>query len=178
MDSFLALAWALVNLTLSSLHLCTILNLDTKNELMNVFTYLLATQIPWAISPQYVLLFMRRSSQSFSLEINSFLKPFGSMCLVLWSCLLPIFISFWLPLILLLMKQSIPLTFLWESGYKTNTSLKMLGTSTYVDSLPLMRLESSWDSGDFLHDFLAFQRLDSHYFIFNKEYIRHSQPLL
>ena len=44
-----------------------------------------------------------------------------------------------------------------------------LSVGIRVDSLPLMRLESSWDSGDFLHDFLAFQRLDSHYFIFNKE---------
>ena len=49
---------------------------------------------------------------------------------------------------------------------------------TYVDSLPLMRLESSWDSGDLLDDFLGVDGLDSHYFIFNKEYTRHSQPLL
>jgi hypothetical protein len=46
---------------------------------------------------------------------------------------------------------------------------------TYVDSLPLMRLESSWDTGDLLNDFLVRDGLDSHYFIFNKEYMRHSQ---
>lgn len=40
-----------------------------------------------------------------------------------------------------------------------------LSVGIRVDSLPLMRLESSWDSGDFLHDFLAFQRLDSQLFL-------------
>jgi len=73
------------------------------------------------------------------------------------------------------MKQSIPLTFLWESGCKmTKIGLNGLKLGTYVDSLPLMRLESSWDTGDLLHDLLVVQGLDSHYFIFNKEYMRHS----
>ena len=122
---------------------------------------------------------MRRSSISFSLQISIFLKPFGRRCLVFLSCLLPIFGIFWVPLILLLVKQSIPLTFLWESGYKTTkTALKRMKKGTYVDSLPLMGLESSWDPGDLLDNFLVVDGLDSHYFIFNKEYTRHSQPLL
>ena len=77
------------------------------------------------------------------------------------------------------MKQSIPLTFLWESGYNIRKKgFDREKFETYVDSLPLMRLESSWDSGDLLDDFLVFDGLDSHYFIFNKEYTRHSQALL
>lgn len=60
-DSFLDFAWALVSLTLSSLALCTILNLETitnsvsdENEMdgWEMRTYLLLTPILWAISPQ------------------------------------------------------------------------------------------------------------------------------
>jgi len=46
---------------------------------------------------------------------------------------------------------------------------RLSNKGTYVDSLPLMGLESSWGMGDLLHDLFGFQSLDCHYFIFNKE---------
>ena len=145
-DSFLALAWALVSLTFISLALWTILSLYTtkfmsirmkdwtKSDPQSVIntprmdlnvcvlvkrsTYLFPTETLLAISPQKILLFMRRSSMSASLEMSIFLNPLAKKCLVLWSCLLPIFGSFIFPLNLLLVEQSIPLMALWEFGCK------------------------------------------------------------
>jgi len=115
---------------------------------------------------------MRRSSISFSLQISIFLKPLGRRCLVFLSCLLPIFGIFWVPLILLLVKQSIPLTFLWESGYTKQKQInkKPIFHDTYVDSLPLMGLESVGGMGDLLYDLSLTQRLDCHYYIFKNKY--------
>lgn len=143
-DSFLALAAPFVSLTFISLALWTILSLSIRknirnqlrnrtsgyeleklsfrktaltskiNTLYSISTYLLAAERLLAISPQKTLLFMRSKSRSLSLVIRNFLNPLARKCLVFLSCLLPIFISFWVPLNLLLVKQSIPLTLLWE----------------------------------------------------------------
>lgn len=62
----------------------------------------------WAISPQKVLLFMRRTSRSRALWTTNFLRPLGKKNLVVLSDPYPILGIFLFPLNLLLMRLSMP----------------------------------------------------------------------
>ena len=93
---------------------CSFYRMKTRLVWGYRFTYLLRAEIPWAISPQYVLLCMSSNSMSDSFLSNSFLSPQGRRCLVRLACLLPMTGILTLPLNLRLTTQSTPLGFLQD----------------------------------------------------------------
>ena len=160
------------NIELSSTSDNSLSKLWRVSILMNA--YLLAAEMFWAISAQWVLLFMRSNSMSFSQRMRSFLKPLGRMCWVFLSCLEPITGMRTVPLNLLLTEQSTPLGFLqdlcaqkwwviknWAWGL--SWALKL----TYTNAHEAVTLESVRVFHNFLDDLASVQWLDCHYFIFN-----------
>ena len=181
---FLSLAVPFVTLTLSSFALWTISFLNSKFDYRNwtfdtiIIIYLFLAEIDWAISAQYVLLFIKRSSMSLGPRMRSFLKPLGSLCLVFLSWPEPILGAFTVPLNFLLTLQSIPWGFLQEVYTNQTYQLSNLPNDnyTYGDSHESIRLEPIWMLGSFLNDFGLVQGLDCHYLIiiFNKDSIQYS----
>ena len=123
----------------------------------------------WAISAQWVLLFMRSNSMSDSFLMRSFLKPLGSKWRVLRACWEPMTGMRTVPLNRRLTEQSTPLGFL-QDFCKGKIGQKLSykrDNMTYVDAVKAIRLESVRVMRDLLDNLGFVQWLDCHYFIFN-----------
>lgn len=127
-------------------------------------TYLVLADRVVAISAQYVLLFIRSSSRSFSLRTSSFLNPFYSTWRVFLAEPLPMVGMAWLPLNLRRILLSIPWGVLHD--FYTHSSRNK---GTYADSVVFVGSEAVGVILLLLDDLGLVQGLDCHLFIFNKE---------
>merc|ERR1719189_2297891 len=117
-------------------------------------TFLFLADTPWAISAQYFLFCIIRTSSSFTLWISTFLKPLGIMCLVVLDEPYPMLGMRYIPLNLRRTLLSIPFGFLqlcltlsylsdwWRMNFFVRF-LTILGREAGVRAMISCRSESS-----------------------------------